>query len=77
MHDHIDYDVDDEDEEDDEDGNGQLPELGLPTRSGEHGMSFGLLNFISSLTLPLHIRAEYTSPIGIFDKVQQWQVEVQ
>ncbi|PPQ88492.1 hypothetical protein CVT25_013161, partial [Psilocybe cyanescens] len=54
------YDVDDEDEEDDEDSNGQLPELGLPTRSGEHD-----------------IRAEYTSPIGVFDKVQQWQVEVQ
>ena len=50
----LDYDID----EDDEDDNGQPPELGLPTHLGGRGMSFSLLNFVSSLTIPLDIHAE-------------------
>ena len=56
----LDYDID----EDDEDDNGQPPELGLPTHWVDvvcHLASSTLshlLNFVSSLTIPLDIHAE-------------------
>jgi len=70
----LDDNYDDTDDDDEEEENRFLPELGLPTHSGGQGMSFSLLNIISSLTLA---RDYITFPLDNFNKVRQWQVAAQ
>jgi hypothetical protein len=74
MPDHIDI-VNAEDEEGDEDDEDAEDEN---EEDDNGGMHFGLLNINSSLTLSSDVHPpKIMSPVGVFEKVKQWQVEAQ